>query len=108
MATNTQAPWQPIPFERPQAIPSAQPLVRDEVCETMENPADRFAMRQLGELVQKVYLPGHRGGHRYVAFSSLGNTGLRPWLSARIGEVLAQQGIELISYRDLAPRPDAH
>ncbi len=97
MATNTQTSWQPIPFERPDAVPAARPQARErEIRDSFSSPAGRFAIRQLGELVQKVYLPGHRGGHRHVAFSSLENTGMRPWLSARIAEILAQQVAESV------------
>ena len=103
MATTTQAPWQPIPFERPRTIPSSQPVLHEETNETIVNPADRFALRQISELVQKVYLPGHRGGHRYVAFSSLQSTGMRPWVSTRIGEVLAQQVAESVCLVEVDP-----
>ena len=97
MATTPQTSWQPIPFGRPDTVPAARPVTRErEIRESFSSLTDRFAIQQLGELVQKVYLPGHRGGHRHVAFSSLENTGMRPWLSARIAEILAQQVAESV------------
>ena len=104
MAMNAQSTWQPIPFERPQAPPQPQPLAPEEVFPvSAESPSDRFAMRQLGALVQKVYLAGHRGGHKYVVFSSLENSGVRPWLSARIGELLSQQVAESVCLVEVDP-----
>jgi MinD-like ATPase involved in chromosome partitioning or flagellar assembly len=50
----------------------------------------------LSGLVQKVFLPGHRGAHRHVAFSSVERAGVRPWLSAQIGKILAQQVSESV------------
>ena len=97
MATTTQTSWQPIPFERPDTVPAARPSARErEIRDSFSTPTDRFAIKQLDELVQKVYLPGHRGSHRHVAFSSVESKGMRPWLSARIAEILAQQVAESV------------
>ena len=104
MAMNAQTTWQPIPFEKPQASPQPPPPFRGEVFPVAaESPADRFALRQLGALVQKIYLAGHRGGHKYVVFSSLENNGVRPWLSARIGELLSQQVSESVCLVEVDP-----
>ena len=104
MASTTQSSWRPIPFEKPSTIPASQPPVRQpDICASLPRTADRFALRQLGELVQKVYLTGHRGGHRHVAFASMDNTGMRPWLSARIGEILARQVAESVCLVEVDP-----
>jgi MinD-like ATPase involved in chromosome partitioning or flagellar assembly len=62
----------------------------------VETGDERFAREQLSGLVQTIYLPGHRGGHRHIAFSSVERVGVRPWLSAQIGKILAQQVSESV------------
>lgn len=98
MSQGAQVNWGPLPFRRipvPQGAPSAG--VKEAPAPNAEESADdRFAGEQLSGLVQKIYLPGHRSGRRYIAFSSLERTGVRPWLSARIGKILAQQVSESV------------
>src|SRR5712692_1208169 len=93
MSQSAQANWQPLPFSRTYLPPASQPTEVEEVAREIDlEPSDhRFALEQLSGLIQKVYIPGHRGGHRHVAFSSLEPSGARPWLCAQIGKLLAQQ-----------------
>lgn len=104
MASTTQSSWRPIPFQKPSTIPAAHPPILElDICASLTSPLDRFALRQLGELVQKVYLTGYRGGHRHVAFASLDHAGMRPWLSARIGQILAAQVAESVCLVEVDP-----
>ena len=98
MSQGAQVNWGPLPFRRipvPQGAPSTG--VKEAPAPNAEESADdRFAGEQLSGLVQKIYLPGHRSGRRYIAFSSLERSGVRPWLSTRIGKILAQQVSESV------------
>ncbi len=93
MTRSAQTNWQPLPFSRTYIPPASPPTQVEEASRDINlKPGDDcFALEQLNSLIRKVYIPGHRGGHRHVAFSSLERTGVRPWLSARIGKLLAEQ-----------------
>ena len=93
MTRSAQANWQPLPPPRLYIPSTSHPPEVDGVARevVLETGDERFALEQLGGLIQKVYMPGHRGGHRHVAFSSLEASGVRPWVCARIGMLLAQQ-----------------
>ncbi len=98
MSQSARANWEPLPFSRTPLRPASRPAEVKEVPrgQEAESSEDRFALEQLGGLVQKIYLPGHRGGRRHIAFSSVERGGMRPWLSARIGKILAQQVSESV------------
>ncbi len=98
MLQNAQANSDPLRFRRTYVPPASQTTGVKEVPrrKEAESSDDRFASEQLSGLVQKIYLPGNRSGRRHIAFSSLERTGVRPWLSARIGGILAQQVSESV------------
>jgi hypothetical protein len=98
MSQSAQAQWEPLPFRRVQVPPASRPVGVKEVPrrDAVASSDDRIVREQLGGLVQKLYLPGHRGGRRHIAFSSLERSGVSPWLSARIGNILAQQVSESV------------
>jgi len=98
MSRGTQVNWEPLPFRRTYTRPTSQPATIQEIPlgNNAESGDESFALDQLRGLVQKIYVPGHRGGHRYIAFSSVEPTGVRPGLSARIGKILAQQVSESV------------
>ncbi len=98
MSHSAHANWEPLPFSRTYTRPGTGPAkVKDFPQRNLaETGDDRFALEQLSGLVQKVYLPGHRGGRRHIAFSSVERAGVRPWLSTRIGTILAQQVSESV------------
>jgi hypothetical protein len=98
MTPSAQANWQPLPFPKTYISPEAHPVETEEGPRnaSLASSDDHFALEQLSGLIQKIYVPGHRHGHRHVAFSSLEHHGVRPWLSTRIGQLLAQQVSESV------------